>query len=310
MSSIAYITDQHMIEYHRLNGNRKINFWKPSNTKKISDFNKGDYLFFLAKGTEKGKRREKGILGYGKLNHIYTLTLTQMWSKFGTLNGYPCIEALEEAITKITKTHEIPEYLSCFLLEDVTFFQAPVYLSEIGMEISNKIESYIYIDKADVSNTSKILQLANEVGIDMWSTLFHEQLKPVFIKDAQINFINNICQKVKTDIYNRYDESRIQKYCAKVSTSNNQRMISKTEFIDVQKETIILYVPCLVNVNDFDIKLQYTIGHCMLLKSYIEMSEFSNEMEVYILFNRKIDEQLVELLKKVNIKYKEKLVNE
>ena len=53
MSSIAYITDHQMIEYHRLNGNRIINFWKPSTMKKISDFNPGDYLFFLAKGTEK-----------------------------------------------------------------------------------------------------------------------------------------------------------------------------------------------------------------------------------------------------------------
>ena len=64
MSSIAYITDHQMIEYHRLNGNRIINFWKPSTMKKISDFNLGDYLFFLAKGTEKGEKREKGIPGY------------------------------------------------------------------------------------------------------------------------------------------------------------------------------------------------------------------------------------------------------
>ena len=52
MASIAYITDKKMIEYHRLNGNHSINFWKPSNTKKISDFHNGDLLFFLAKGTE------------------------------------------------------------------------------------------------------------------------------------------------------------------------------------------------------------------------------------------------------------------
>ena len=58
MASIAYITDKKMIEYHRLNGNHSINFWKPSNTKKISDFHNGDLLFFLAKGTDKGKNKE------------------------------------------------------------------------------------------------------------------------------------------------------------------------------------------------------------------------------------------------------------
>ena len=35
MASIAYITDKKMIEYLRLNGNHSINFWKPSNTKKM-----------------------------------------------------------------------------------------------------------------------------------------------------------------------------------------------------------------------------------------------------------------------------------
>ena len=50
MASIAYITDKKMIEYHRLNGNHSINFWKPSNTKKISDFHNGDLLFFSGEG--------------------------------------------------------------------------------------------------------------------------------------------------------------------------------------------------------------------------------------------------------------------
>lgn len=306
MSSIAYITDHQMIEYHRLNGNRIINFWKPSTMKKISDFNPGDYLFFLAKGTEKGEKREKGILGYGKLEKTYTLTFSQMWARFGTKNGYPTKEALEEAIIKITKTHELPEYLSCFQLEEVTFFQAPVYLSEIGMEISNKIESYIYIDKTDVQNTSKILQLANDVGIDMWSALFHKETESVFIKDAQINFIQNICQKVKTNMYSRYEETRIQKYCKTIMT-DHQKMISKTEFIDVQKDMISIYIPCLINVSDFNMKLQYCIGHYILYESYIKMSEFAEEMEVFIVFNREIDESTRKLLKIGNVKYKEKL---
>ena len=57
MSAIAYITNQEMIEFHRLNGNKTINFWRLGNTKKISFFKKGDLLFFLSKGTEKGKEK-------------------------------------------------------------------------------------------------------------------------------------------------------------------------------------------------------------------------------------------------------------
>ena len=59
MASIAYITDKKMIEYHRLNGNHSINFWKPSNTKKISDFHNGDLYFFWRRVLKKEKIKKK-----------------------------------------------------------------------------------------------------------------------------------------------------------------------------------------------------------------------------------------------------------
>ncbi len=61
MGSIAYITDKNMMEYHRLHGNSVINFWKPS-IKSITDFKKGDMLFFLTKGTERGKKEKREYL--------------------------------------------------------------------------------------------------------------------------------------------------------------------------------------------------------------------------------------------------------
>ena len=71
MAAIAYITDKNMIDFHRLNGNHTINFWKPSTSKKISNLKQGDLLFFLAKGTERGKQKEKGLMGYGKFQKLY-----------------------------------------------------------------------------------------------------------------------------------------------------------------------------------------------------------------------------------------------
>lgn len=60
-------------------------------------------LFFLAKGTEKGKNKEKGLIGYGRLQKSYTLTFSQMWNRYDTKNGYPDKDSLEEAIRKVTK---------------------------------------------------------------------------------------------------------------------------------------------------------------------------------------------------------------
>lgn len=306
MASIAYITDKNMIEFHRLNGNHSINFWKPSNTKKISSLDHGDLLFFLAKGTEKGSRKEKGLIGYGKFQKSYTLTFSQMWSKYGVKNGYPDKAALQEAICKITKNHKVPDYLNCLLLEDVVFFQYPVYLSEIGMEISNRIESYIYIDKDDMLNTSKILQLANEVGVDMWSSMFHEEDESMFMKDAQIQIIQNVYEKIQSNYYSSYDESRLYRFaqlCMKQIPHSRMIRTAKTEFMEIKADMIKIYLPCIVNSNDFHRKIQFVIGHYMLYKGYLSRSLYADEIQLIILFNQDIQDELKEALIQQNIVY-------
>ena len=64
------------------------------------------------------------------------------------------------------------------------------------------IRDSIYLDKDDMFLTSKILKLANEIGSDMWSSLFHEQTHD-FMIDAQINLVNNIHDKIACDMYSR-----------------------------------------------------------------------------------------------------------
>ena len=49
MASIVYVTDKNMIEFHRLNGNQSLNFWRPMSQKKIRNFHPGDMIFFLTK---------------------------------------------------------------------------------------------------------------------------------------------------------------------------------------------------------------------------------------------------------------------
>lgn len=49
MGSIAYVADEEMIEYHRLCGNKEINFWRLSSQKNFTNFHSGDLLFFYTK---------------------------------------------------------------------------------------------------------------------------------------------------------------------------------------------------------------------------------------------------------------------
>ena len=311
MASIAYITDKNMIEYHRINGNKIINFWRPSNTKKISNFNKGDYLFFLAKGTEKGKEKEKGIVGYGKLSKSYALTFDQMWDRYGKQNGYANKESLLEAIQKISKTDHIAEYLSCFILEECTYFQGPIYLSEVGMHISNKLESYLYLDKDNLFTTSKILELANGVGQDMWALLCGNQDDHDMLLDAKLSIIQNMYDRCNGDDYTTHDLRMLYKYASSIVRSNPTYQFipnCKSEFIKIDQNKIVIYLVSIVNTLEFDKKIQSLLGKYCIYSSIINESSFKDELSVCLLFNQPISDNYKKVLHTLHIPYEERLV--
>ena len=306
MAAIAYITDKNMIDFHRLNGNHTINFWKPSTSKKISNLKQGDLLFFLAKGTERGKQKEKGLMGYGKFQKSYTMSFQAMWSKYEIQNGYATRDGLEEAICKVTKNHRLPNMLNCLQLEEVVFFQYPIYLSEIGMQVSNKLESYLYIDKEDLYNTDKILKIANQFGVDVWSKVFEQEHTHNFKKDAQIQIIHNIYEVIKSNYYSTYEEARLAHFIQdyqKHHTNTQAIRNSKTEFIEIREDRLWICLPCLINASEIQKKLQYIIGHYMLYSSYIKNSGYEKEIQPFIIFDKEIDEELTRHLHNLQINY-------
>ena len=108
MASIVYVTDKNMIEFHRLNGNQSLNFWRPMSQKKIRNFHPGDMIFFLTKTINGQKGNEKGIVGYGKYVKNRTMSFDQMWRQYQQENGYSTKAELSEAICNLTSDGELP----------------------------------------------------------------------------------------------------------------------------------------------------------------------------------------------------------
>ncbi len=171
MSAIAYITDSKMLELHRLNNHKTINFWRVSTNVNFSDFAVGDLVFFLSKDKEHKNRNEKGIVGFGRLKDVTVASIRTMWNKYGIYNGYVTQNEFREAILKVSKNRKLPSKISSFYLENVTFFQ-PVYLSECGVRISSSTESFVYLKDTDV--VLKLLDLARKSN-DLWSSLTGNQ---------------------------------------------------------------------------------------------------------------------------------------
>ena len=152
MGSIAYVTDENMLAYHRLCRNQSILFWRLSN-KKFTDFHKGDLLFFFARPNH---GRKKALIGYAHYDSEINLSLKQMWNRYGDSTGYDTQDGLYAAIEKASRGN-IPPQMNCLYLTNVVFFLSPVYPEDVGISIQNNLESYCYLDKDSPKITAKIL---------------------------------------------------------------------------------------------------------------------------------------------------------
>ena len=171
MSAIAYVTDSKMLELHRLNRHKTMNFWRLSTNISFSAFHEDDLVFFLSKDKEHRKNDEKGIVGFGRLKDMSVASIKTMWDRYGIYNGYQTLDDFKQAVLKVTKDKKLPKKISSFYLENVTFFQ-PVHLSECGIDLSNKVESYVYLK--DPETVMKLLELAKH-SQDVWTGLSEDQ---------------------------------------------------------------------------------------------------------------------------------------
>lgn len=303
MASILHVTDKEMIEFHRLNGNNQFNFWRPSSSKKFTDFKKGDYVFFLAKGSE--RKREKGIIGYGKCTSISLCSFDYMWKKYGTRNGYHTKKDCYEAIVKVVKDHEMPKRLNCIELDDVVFFSAPVYLSEFGVKISNKLESYTYLDKENLFLSSKVILKANKYGLDVWtSSLSEAENRRKLAIDALILFCANIYSMMQITTQ-RQNIIYSKQYCA-IHDSCITILNADDDFIELKSNYTYINIPITLNEGDIYSKLQNGLGKLLIYEGFLKNLKIDHlpSPRVQLIFNQELTVDCMQLLENLKCPYK------
>lgn len=303
MSSIAYITDKNMIEFHRIHGNAVMNFWRPTSSKRFTDFFEGDLLFFLAKGTEHGINREKGIIGYGRYTEANMFSFRQMWNRFNTLNGYASPKEFKEAIMRVSKAKTLAPQFHCLTLRDVVFFQSPVYLSEIGISISASVESYIYLDREDPRATAKILHQANKIGIDVWTATVSSHAPNALVFDDDL--IRQTLRGILSEYSNGFDTQReharatsILKQYQKIHPEMEYADSRKNELIVFENDKVNVILPLVSNKSDMTRKILYLIGKCTgILLQQVRLPENKRRNIHFILLCDTIPPQeLIDLL--------------
>lgn len=265
MSSIAYITDQDMIEYHRLHGNNRIVYWRPSGQKKFQFFQHGDYLFFLTKGTEKGKQREKGIIGYGRYEQDERCGIHEMWEKYGVQCGYADETRLQNAIMKMNKNHKLPQQIQCLILNNIIFFQTPIYLSELDKTISKQIESYIYLDQELSWN---ILAQAQQAGIDYWTRYVEQHDHPIQ-HDQDIIIVQNLREQLTVQELSKYEKKKTIAFAKTMVIQKHGRYLAGAtmDFACWKNNVSCFYLPCLLSLKTWKRNLLYTIAKAVIYQA-------------------------------------------
>ncbi len=243
MSSIAYLSDQNMLDYHRVHGNQEIVFWRLSK-KKFKDFQVGDLLFFLAKGSENARHNEKGIVGYGCFQGERQMTIDHLWKKYEGMTGYNNKDNLINAIKKTAKSDILPDTISCLFLKDVIFFQGPVYLSEIGITIPSNLESFTYLDSHEGHVTLELLQKIKEIGIDYWSAALNNKTIDMEAFDNEILRYQIASMYESMNISTIHNNSQFKKHCFSMFKDVKKEWINRDQnsFIVFGEPKVLYYI--------------------------------------------------------------------
>ena len=281
MSSIAYVTDEKMLEYHRLCRNRSILFWRLSSRKKFSDFRKGDLLFFFAR-PHRGRR--KGLIGYAHFDSLKRLSLYQMWDQYGQATGYDSRELLKEAIEKAAKG-PVPKQMSCLYLTDVVFFLSPIYPDEIGLDIPNNLESYCYLDRSDPAITVNILKKAEQHGIDLWTIGSETAPEVIFARDAVRHQIAVIHKQIGKESGSEKERTLTHKLAAMQIGKPEWEMIrgSRTDCLKITDTEITISIPFAAQANDRDLRTRELFGRMIMYRLKIGETNIKQKVRFEIL---------------------------
>lgn len=296
MSSIAYTTDEKMLEYHRLCRSHTILFWRLS-SRKITDFRKGDLLFFFSKPNH---GRKKGLVGYAHYDSTKRLSLNQMWKQYGQATGYDTKERLTEAISHASKGN-IPKQMRCLYLTDVVFFTSPVYPENIGIDIPNKLESYIYLDRDDPKVTVRILQAGERRGIDLWSADPDISPDVIFHNDVTRHELALISHETGKESGSEKERSAAHKLAKEQIQNKGWEMVrgSRTDCLHMDSNKITLAIPYTYQLKDHDVRMREYIGKVTMYRVLSQRYKLDRKLVFKVLSDQE-SEDIEKMIKEIN----------
>ncbi len=284
MSSIAYLTDTNMLDYHRLKGNQTMAFWRFS-LKDFARFSQGDLFFFIDRRERHPHTNEKGLVGYGRCASIKNLSISQTWKTYKTATGYNTYKNFQDSVRYYRKNdHRLPAQIQTILLEDVIFFQHPIFLSEIGIALNERLESFTYIEKEGRDASNELIDIASKVGMDLWMMSQNPEVFDYEMdKDREHQALRN--QMMLIDV--EYDKEQIR-----LLKNHTKSVAHHNIYYSFENSNLIIYLP-LTKRSQFNA----IIGIYTLLKASIDY----DKTQYVLITNLNLDSKMVHLLNLLNL---------
>lgn len=273
-----------MLEYHRLRASKSMVFWRFS-LRKFTRFYPGDLVFFIDSDSKHPSTGEKGLIGYGRCSEIRNKTPKATWDEHETQTGYASYKDFTEAIRYYRKNdHRLPQTLQVIKLDNVHFFQSPIFLSEIGITISSRLESFVYIEKDKKDQSVKLLEIAQKIGLDQWTLSQNKQITDVTLDDDLHE------QKIRNTL-SMVDVSYTEKQLRLIKNHTKRVVINKV-FYYYKNNALKIFYPL-----DRNTQLNAMIGLKTICETLLDYP-----FEFIMISDIKFDEETNHLLNLLNIK--------
>lgn len=274
-----------MIDFHRLRGNRTMVFWRFS-LKGFARFSEGDLFFFIDHRMRHPKTKEKGLVGYGRCSEIKNQSLSQAWKKYENKIGYNSYDEFKEAIRHYRKNdHRLPNQIQTIKLVNVIFFQQPVFLSEIEVPLSDRLESFTYIEDEGKDLSYQLFPIIKKIGVDSW---MQSQNLNIDERDLERDYIH---QKVRYNL--SYIETKYNDKQIRILKNHTNGVAINNIYYEYYGNSLKVFLPMTSRS-----QIYYLLG----IKTAIESIVQEINCDFSLLTNIKVDRLIIDLLTHLNVK--------
>ena len=192
---------------------------------------------------------------------------------------------LKKPLDIIENDHRLPNQIQTIKLVNVIFFQQPVFLSEIEVPLSDRLESFTYIEDEGKDLSYQLFPIIKKIGVDSW---MQSQNLNIDERDLERDYIH---QKVRYNL--SYIETKYNDRQIRILKNHTNGVAINNIYYEYHGNSLKVFLPMTSRS-----QIYYLLG----IKTAIESIVQEINCDFSLLTNIKVDRLIIDLLTHLNVK--------